>query len=44
MCSGVWYSMGGVLMLVASVLEFVIGNTFTFVAFGTYGKYRLLNF
>lgn len=36
--SGVWYGMGGTLMLLASVLEFIIGNTFTFVAFGTYGK------
>lgn len=34
--------MGGVLMLVASILEFIIGNTFTFVAFGTYGRFPSL--
>lgn len=40
--SGVWYAMGGILMLIACILEFVIGNTFTGVAFGTYGMYDSL--
>lgn len=29
--------MGGVLMIIACILEFIIGNTFTGVSFGTYG-------
>lgn len=32
--------MGGVLMLIACVLEFIIGNTLPGVAFGTYGMDR----
>lgn len=29
--------MGGVLMIIACILEFIIGNTMPGVAFGTYG-------
>ncbi|OJJ79087.1 uncharacterized protein ASPGLDRAFT_137519 [Aspergillus glaucus CBS 516.65] len=36
---GVWYGMGGVLMIIACILEFIIGNTFTGVSFGTYGGF-----
>lgn len=35
--SGMWYGMGGVLMIIACILEFIIGNTMPGVAFGTYG-------
>lgn len=36
-----WYGMGGVLMIIACILEYIIGNTFTGVAFGTYGGFYI---
>ena len=39
--SGAFYFFGGMLMSVGSVLEFVLGNTFPFVVFGTFGAFWL---
>lgn len=39
--SGVYYSFGGILMLVGSFLEFILGNTFPFVVFGSFGAFWL---
>ena len=36
-----WYGMGGVLMIIACILEFIIGNTLPGVAFGTYGGFYI---
>ncbi|MCJ1419922.1 hypothetical protein MMC32_006278 [Xylographa parallela] len=36
---GVYYFMGGLLMLLGGVLEFVLGNTFSSVVFASYGGY-----
>lgn len=38
---GVYYFFGGVLMIIGSVLEFILGNTFPFVVFGTFGAFWL---
>lgn len=35
---GFTYFFGGLLQLIASVLEFILGNTFPFVVFGSFGK------
>jgi succinate-acetate transporter protein len=35
--SGTFYYFGGLLMIVATVLEFILGNTFVFVVFGSLG-------
>jgi succinate-acetate transporter protein len=35
--SGTFYFFGGLLMILASVLEFIVGNTFVFVVFGSFG-------
>jgi len=35
--SGSWYFFGGIAMTVASIAEFVLGNTFPFVVFMVYG-------
>lgn len=39
--SGAYYSFGGVLMLVGGFLEFLLGNTFPFVVFGSFGAFWL---
>ena len=40
-CSGVFYFFGGMLQIIGSVMEWILGNTFPFVVFGTYGKSSL---
>ncbi len=35
---GVFYTFGGMLQIIGSVMEWIIGNTFPFVVFGSYGK------
>lgn len=39
--SGAYYFFGGVLMILGSVLEFILGNTFPFVVFGSFGAFWL---
>ena len=36
--SGVFYFFGGLLQIIGSIMEWIIGNTFPFVVFGSYGK------
>ncbi|KAL2002883.1 hypothetical protein VTN02DRAFT_5669 [Thermoascus thermophilus] len=36
---GVFYFVGGILMILSSILEFIIGNTFTFVVLGSFGAF-----
>lgn len=36
--SGVFYFFGGTLQIIGSVLEWIIGNTFPFVVFASYGE------
>lgn len=36
--SGVFYGMGGFLMPVAGILEFILGNTFTAIVFFSFGS------
>lgn len=38
---GVYYFFGGMLMTVGAILEFILGNTFPFVVFGTFGAFWL---
>ncbi|KAK5189297.1 hypothetical protein LTR96_010917 [Exophiala xenobiotica] len=38
---GVYYFFGGLLMIIGSVLEFILGNTFPFVVFGSFGAFWL---
>jgi len=38
---GVYYFFGGVLMILGSFLEFILGNTFPFVVFGSFGAFWL---
>lgn len=38
---GVYFFFGGILMLVASVMEWILGNTYIFVVFGTFGSFWL---
>jgi succinate-acetate transporter protein len=35
--SGTWYFFGGIAMVVAGILEFILGNTYPFVVFIIYG-------
>lgn len=37
---GVFYAFGGLLQIISSIMEWIIGNTFPFVVFGSYGKQR----
>jgi len=39
--TGVYYFFGGLLMILGSLLEFVLGNTFPFVVFGSFGSFWL---
>lgn len=39
--SGAYYFFGGLLMIVGSILEFILGNTFPFVVFGSFGAFWL---
>jgi uncharacterized protein len=39
--SGAYYFFGGLLMVIGSVLEFILGNTFPFVVFGSFGAFWL---
>ena len=39
--SGAYYFFGGLLMTLGSFLEFILGNTFPFVVFGTFGAFWL---
>jgi succinate-acetate transporter protein len=34
---GVFYMFGGLLQIIGSIMEWIIGNTFPFVVFGSYG-------
>ena len=36
-CSGAYFFIGGPFLLIAGLLEFFLGNTFTFVVFISYG-------
>ncbi|KAH8694317.1 GPR1/FUN34/yaaH family-domain-containing protein, partial [Talaromyces proteolyticus] len=38
---GVYFFMGGLLMILAAVLEWVMGNAFNYVVFATYGGFWL---
>ncbi|OQV09581.1 hypothetical protein CLAIMM_13688 [Cladophialophora immunda] len=38
---GVYYFFGGLLMMIGSILEFILGNTFPFVVFGSFGAFWL---
>ena len=39
--SGAYYFFGGLLMVLGGFLEFILGNTFPFVVFGTFGAFWL---
>lgn len=39
---GVFFAFGGILMILGSLGEWIIGNTFPFVVFGTFGKLPLV--
>jgi len=39
--TGVYYFFGGLLMILGSFLEFILGNTFPFVVFGSFGAFWL---
>ena len=39
--SGVYYFFGGLLMVLGGFLEFILGNTFPFVVFGSFGAFWL---
>ena len=39
--SGAYFFFGGLLMIIGSVLEFILGNTFPFVVFGSFGSFWL---
>lgn len=41
MCSGVYYFFGGLLMIIGGLLEFILGNTFPFVVFMSFGGFWL---
>jgi len=36
---GVFYAFGGLLQIIGSIMEWIIGNTFPFVVFGSYGAF-----
>jgi uncharacterized protein len=38
---GVFYFFGGMLQIIGSIMEWIIGNTFPFVVFGSYGAFWL---
>lgn len=38
---GAYYFFGGLLMIIGSFLEFILGNTFPFVVFGSFGAFWL---
>ena len=38
---GVYFFFGGLLMIIGAVLEFILGNTFPFVVFGSFGAFWL---
>ena len=40
-CSGVYYFFGGLLMVLGGFLEFILGNTFPFVVFSSFGAFWL---
>lgn len=40
--TGVYYFFGGLLMVIGAFLEFILGNTFPFVVFGTFGAFWLV--
>ena len=37
-CPAAYFFFGGVLMILGSIGEWIVGNTFPFVVFGTFGK------
>lgn len=39
--SGMLYFFGGLLQIIGFIMEWIIGNTFPFVVFGTFGKQKL---
>jgi hypothetical protein len=41
-CSGAYFFIGGPFLLIAGLLEFFLGNTFTFVVFISYGEFEPL--
>ncbi|KAL8809344.1 MAG: hypothetical protein Q9200_003496 [Gallowayella weberi] len=38
---GAYFFFGGVLMIIGSIMEWIVGNTFPFVVFGTFGAFWL---
>ena len=41
-CLAAYFFFGGVLMILGSIGEWIVGNTFPFVVFGTFGKLPIL--
>ncbi|KAL8700225.1 MAG: hypothetical protein Q9224_001063 [Gallowayella concinna] len=39
--TGAYFFFGGVLMIIGSIMEWIVGNTFPFVVFGTFGAFWL---
>ena len=37
-CPAAYFFFGGILMILGAVGEWIVGNTFPFVVFGTFGK------
>jgi succinate-acetate transporter protein len=40
---GIYFFFGGLLMILGSIGEWIVGNTFPFVVFGSFGKYFMLS-
>ena len=38
LCLAAYFFFGGVLMILGAIGEWIVGNTFPFVVFGTFGK------
>ena len=41
-CLAAYFFFGGVLMILGAIGEWIVGNTFPFVVFGTFGKLPIL--
>ena len=41
-CAAAYFFFGGLLMILGSIGEWIVGNTFPFVVFGTFGKLPIL--
>jgi succinate-acetate transporter protein len=42
MLSATYFFFGGLLMIIGAVFEFLLGNTFPFVVFGSFGMFLYL--